>query len=61
MEDEDAVPAAGKKKKKKKPKKKKLEQSDPPRIGLSTLFPNGIYPEGEVVPYKDEYALTPSS
>ncbi|EGN93866.1 hypothetical protein SERLA73DRAFT_188979 [Serpula lacrymans var. lacrymans S7.3] len=44
----------GKKKKKKKPKKKKAEQSDPPRIGLSKFFPDGIYPEGEIQPYKDE-------
>jgi len=43
-----------KKKKKKKPKKKKPEQSDPPRIGLSKFFPDGIYPEGEIQPYKDE-------
>ena len=47
--------AKKKKKKKKKSKKKKLEQSDPPRIGLSKLFPTGIYPEGEIQPYKDEY------
>ena len=44
-----------KKKKKRKPKKKKLEQSDPPRLGLSKFFPDGIYPEGEIQPYKDEY------
>jgi hypothetical protein len=44
-----------KKKKKKKPKKKKLEQTDPPRLGLSKFFPDGIYPEGEIQPYKDEY------
>lgn len=45
---------AKKKKKKKKPKKKKAEQSDPPRIGLSKFFPDGIYPEGEIQEYKDE-------
>ncbi|KAJ3750841.1 methionine aminopeptidase 2-like protein [Lentinula detonsa] len=45
---------AKKKKKKKKPKKKKATQSDPPRIGLSKLFPNNIYPEGELQPYKDD-------
>ena len=44
-----------KKKKKKKPKKKKLEQTDPPRIGISKFFPDGIYPEGEIQPYKDEW------
>ncbi|KAK0246117.1 methionine aminopeptidase 2-like protein [Armillaria nabsnona] len=45
---------AKKKKKKKKPKKKKPEQSDPPRIGLSKFYPDGIYPEGELQPYKDD-------
>lgn len=49
-----------KKKKKKKAKKKKLEQSDPPRTGLSKFFPDGIYPEGEIQPYKDEYVLLKS-
>ncbi|KAF5385349.1 hypothetical protein D9615_001202 [Tricholomella constricta] len=43
-----------KKKKKKKPKKKKPEQSDPPRIGLSKFFSDGIYPEGEIQHYKDD-------
>ena len=45
---------AKKKKKKKKPKKKKAEQSEPPRVGLSKLFPDGIYPEGEIQEYKNE-------
>jgi hypothetical protein len=43
-----------KKKKKKKHKKKKLVQSDPPRIGLSKIFPNGHYPVGELQEYKNE-------
>ncbi|KAG5649924.1 hypothetical protein H0H81_001446 [Sphagnurus paluster] len=43
-----------KKKKKKKSKKKKVEQSEPPRIGLSKFFPDGIYPEGELQPYKND-------
>jgi methionyl aminopeptidase len=51
-----AAGEAKKKKKKKKPKKKKAEQSDPPRIGLSKFFPDGIYPEGEIQHYKDECA-----
>ena len=34
-----------------------MEQSDPPRIGLSKFFPDGIYPEGEIQPYKDECVL----
>lgn len=47
-----------KKKKKKKPKKKKqLEQSDPPRVGLSKFYPDGIYPEGEIQEYKNENAF----
>ncbi|KAF8971681.1 peptidase M24, structural domain-containing protein [Flammula alnicola] len=45
-----------KKKKKKKSKKKKSEQSEPPRVGLSKLFPSGVYPEGELQPYKDDNA-----
>jgi hypothetical protein len=61
--DEDDMPVSGapgvegskKKKKKKKPKKKKVEQSDPPRIGLSKLFPSGVYPEGQIQEYQDEY------
>jgi hypothetical protein len=48
---------AKKKKKKKKPKKKKLEQSDPPRIGLSKFYPDGNYPVGEIQEYKDEQVL----
>jgi methionyl aminopeptidase len=54
-----------KKKKKKKPKKKKktaaavaaaipTEQTDPPRVLVSQLFPNKSYPKGEESEYKDE-------
>jgi methionyl aminopeptidase len=44
-----------KKKKKKKPKKKKkIEQGDPPRTGLSKVYPGGKYPVGEIQEYKDE-------
>jgi methionyl aminopeptidase len=66
-EDEDgaAEPSAAgegkKKKKKKKPKKKKPEQTDPPRVGLSKFFQDGIYPEGEVQPYKDDNAWRTTS
>lgn len=47
-----------KKKKKKKPKKKpKFElQTDPPRTGLSKIYPNHVYPEGEIQHYINEYA-----
>lgn len=46
---------AAKKKKKRKPKKKKAKvQSTPPRVPVSTLFPNEKYPEGEIVEYKNE-------
>lgn len=49
---------AAKKKKKRKPKKKKKGgakvQSSPPRVPVSNLFPNGQYPEGEIVEYKNE-------
>ena len=49
-----------KKKKKRKPKKKKggagssKVQSAPPRVLVSTLFPDDKYPEGEIVEYKNE-------
>ncbi|KZV87992.1 peptidase M24A, methionine aminopeptidase [Exidia glandulosa HHB12029] len=61
LEQEDEVVPQGqakKKKKKKKPKKKSptVKQSDPPRVGLTKLFPSGVYPEGEVVEYKDDNA-----
>jgi methionyl aminopeptidase len=52
---------AKKKKKKKKPKKKKAEQSEPPRVGLSKLFPSGVYPTGEIQEYKDECVCHPTS
>ncbi|KAF8346983.1 methionine aminopeptidase 2-like protein [Amanita rubescens] len=50
-----------KKKKKKKPKKKKVEQTDPPRVGLSKFYLDGIYPEGEVQTYKDDNAWRTTS
>jgi methionyl aminopeptidase len=60
-EAEGAAPAAGtgaaKKKKKKKPKKKKknpTQQSDPPRVLISQLFPEKKYPKGEEVEYVNE-------
>ncbi|CUS11576.1 unnamed protein product [Tuber aestivum] len=61
-EDEEAgvpeVGAAKKKKKKKKPKKKSKSaasaQSDPPRVSLDQLFPNGSFPVGEECDYRDE-------
>jgi len=46
-----------KKKKKKKSKKKKKGvsgQTNPPSIGLSQLFKEGVYPEGEWQSYKDD-------
>lgn len=46
--------AARKKKKKSNKKKKKVKQTEPPTIPLSTIFPNKIYPEGELSEYKDE-------
>lgn len=64
-EDANATPADGaaKKKKKKKNKKKKKGngaagpvngQSEPPRVGITKLFPSGTYPEGELQNYKDD-------
>jgi len=60
--DEEAAPEiaaadgeAKKKKKKKKPKKKKkVEQGDPPRTGLSKVYPDGRYPVGEIQEYKND-------
>jgi hypothetical protein len=51
---------------KKKPKKKKKAapmtsqqamelQSEPPRVGLSTIFKNRVYPVGEIQEYANEY------
>ncbi|KAJ3485440.1 hypothetical protein NLI96_g4964 [Meripilus lineatus] len=68
-EEEGTAPAAAtgegakKKKKKKKSKKKsaKVEQSEPPRVGLSKLFPDGNYPEGELQDYKDDNAWRTTS
>ena len=45
-----------KKKPKKKKPKKKVEQSDPPRIGLSKFYTDGIYPQ--VSPWNSEWLLT---
>ncbi|ODM22373.1 Methionine aminopeptidase 2 [Aspergillus cristatus] len=61
-EEGNAAPEAGTggaaKKKKRKPKKKKKGgakvQSAPPRVPLTTLFPNGQFPEGEICEYKDD-------
>ncbi|PCH34153.1 peptidase M24A methionine aminopeptidase [Wolfiporia cocos MD-104 SS10] len=60
------APAAGgegkKKKKKKKSKKKaKVEQTEPPRVGLSRMFPDGNYPEGELQEYKNDNAWRTTS
>lgn len=57
---EGGADAAGKKKRKRKKKPKKAggakptKQSEPPRVLLSNLFPNGEYPKGEEVDYRDE-------
>ncbi|KAF7310044.1 Methionine aminopeptidase 2 [Mycena indigotica] len=55
-QDADGNSEVKKKKKKKKSKKKatKPVQSDPPRIGLSQFFPDGVYPAGEIQDYKDD-------
>ena len=65
---EDAAPAAGtgaaKKKKKRKPKKKKknpTQQSDPPRVLISQLFPEKKYPKGEEVEYVNDNAYRTTS
>lgn len=58
-------PALGepsKKKKKKKPKKKAKAgaaevQTEPPRVGLSKIYIDGVYPEGEIQEYTNEFVL----
>jgi methionyl aminopeptidase len=57
---EGGTEGAAKKKRKRKRKPKKTggavptKQSSPPRVLLSSLFPNGEYPVGEEVEYRDE-------
>ncbi|RUO96714.1 peptidase M24, structural domain-containing protein, partial [Jimgerdemannia flammicorona] len=60
-QDEQAGNGAVKKKKKKKSSKKKtggaggsMSQTEPPSIPVSKLFPNEVYPEGEIQQYKDD-------
>ena len=56
--------AAKKKKKKRKPKKKKIAkkaQTDPPRVTIAQLFPNGNYPEGEIAEYGNENSFRTTS
>lgn len=60
--EEGGVEGGAKKKRKRKRKPKKAggagaaptKQSEPPRVLLSKLFPNGVYPVGEEVEYRDE-------
>ncbi|KKY30380.1 putative methionine type metalloexopeptidase [Diaporthe ampelina] len=54
---EGAAKKKKKKNKKKKKKKKATAQSDPPRVLLSQLFPNGTYPKGEEAQYIGEENL----
>ncbi|KAG8963386.1 Methionine aminopeptidase 2 [Tulasnella sp. 419] len=59
-----ATGEAKKKKKKKKPKKKKpaaAKQSEPPRVGLTKIFPDGKFPEGEICEYKNENSYRTTS
>jgi len=72
-EDEKAVPgevgadgpAKKKRKRKKRPKKAAgaapTKQSSPPRVLLSHLFPNGEYPVGQEVEYRDENTFRTTS
>lgn len=58
---------AKKKKKKRKPRKKKAataevkSQSSPPRVLLSSLFPDEQYPTGEIVEYRGENSFRTTS
>ena len=54
------------KKKSKKSKKKKksgagVQQSDPPRVGISKFFPSGQYPVGEIKEYLERYINSSNS
>ena len=49
-----AVAGEGEAAAKKKKGKKKLKQTEPPSIHVSRFFPDGVYPEGEWQPYKQE-------
>lgn len=63
----DPFEAGNKKKKKKKPRKKKnatsgaTKQSSPPRLPVSSLFPDDQYPAGEEVDYCNENAFRTTS
>lgn len=39
---------------KKKKAKKGLKQTEPPTVTVKRLYPDGVYPEGEWQPYKQE-------
>mgnify|MGYP006876789145 FL=1 len=65
-DDDDETPAPGDAEKKKKKKKKSgakkkksktakavMEQTEPPSIGLTKMFPNGVFPVGEVQQYDE--------
>ncbi|KAF9288786.1 Methionine aminopeptidase 2 [Mortierella alpina] len=55
VEEIDGATLASKKKKtKKNNKKKKKKQTEPPTIPVSALFPNKIYPMGEITEYTDD-------
>lgn len=35
----------------------RIIEGEPPRVGLSKIFLDGIFPEGELCEYKDEYDI----
>ncbi|MCJ1225420.1 Methionine aminopeptidase 2 [Toensbergia leucococca] len=61
------VSGGAKKKKKRRPKKKKgtassaKAQSSPPRVLMSNLYPDGQYPQGEIVEYRNENSFRTTS
>ncbi|KAG8869985.1 Methionine aminopeptidase 2 [Tulasnella sp. 331] len=60
----DGVNNDGKSKKKRNRVKKKSgasKQSDPPRVGLTKIFTDGIFPEGEICEYKNDNMYRTSS
>lgn len=52
---------ARRRRKRRSPKKKKVEQTEPPRVAITKLFPDGNYPEGELQEYKNDNAWRTTS
>ncbi|KAG8998894.1 Methionine aminopeptidase 2 [Tulasnella sp. JGI-2019a] len=58
--EQDGVNDDGKAKKKRN-RTKKVKQSDPPRVGLTKIFTDGIFPVGEICEYKNDNSYRTTS